>query len=185
MGEGKSATLRIEAPEGARKPVTTIGPDPRYPLTGGLELNLDGELSLGRGEVCTYVNCRTLVISSTALVVGRNAATRPVNPDRVTGVPNQRARSGRGRVVLIERGGSSSSVARLRCGHVHVLCRGETAAAQTKSNQAALMGCSAAAAAAAVADADANAAVVAAAYRKAGQEAQVTFDTYRLDVAFL
>lgn len=51
VGEGKTATLRIEAPEVARKPVTTIGIDPRHPLTGGLEVNFAGELSLGRGEV--------------------------------------------------------------------------------------------------------------------------------------
>lgn len=46
-----TATLRIEAPEVARKPVTKIGIDPRHPLAGGLEVNFDGELSLGRGEV--------------------------------------------------------------------------------------------------------------------------------------
>lgn len=51
VGEGKTATLRIEAPEGARKPATTIGVDPRHPLTGGLEVDFDGELSLGRGKV--------------------------------------------------------------------------------------------------------------------------------------
>lgn len=52
MGESKGATLRIEAPEGARKAVTSIGFDPRHPLIGGLEVvDLDGELSLGRGEV--------------------------------------------------------------------------------------------------------------------------------------
>lgn len=52
MGEGKGATLRIEVPENARKAVTTIGFDPRHPLSGGLEVaDFGGELSLGRGEV--------------------------------------------------------------------------------------------------------------------------------------
>lgn len=51
MGEGKSKMLRIEAPEGARRAVTTVGVDPRHPLAGGIEVNLDGELSLPRGEV--------------------------------------------------------------------------------------------------------------------------------------
>ncbi|CAN0209441.1 unnamed protein product, partial [Scytosiphon promiscuus] len=48
-GESKVATLRIEAPESARKAVTTIGADPRHPLADGLEVDLDGDLSLGRG----------------------------------------------------------------------------------------------------------------------------------------
>lgn len=43
--------LRIEAPGGARRAVTTVGVDPRHPLAGGIEVNLDGELSLPRGEV--------------------------------------------------------------------------------------------------------------------------------------
>lgn len=51
MGENACATLRIEAPESARRAVTTIGVDPRHPPTGGIEVNVDGELSLGRGEV--------------------------------------------------------------------------------------------------------------------------------------
>lgn len=53
MGEGKGATLRIEAPESARKAVTTIGVDPRHPLADGLEVDLDEELSLARGMVRT------------------------------------------------------------------------------------------------------------------------------------
>lgn len=51
VGESKSKTLRIEAPEAARRAVTTVGVDPRHPLARGIEVNFDGELSLARGEV--------------------------------------------------------------------------------------------------------------------------------------
>lgn len=50
MGEEKSKRLRIEAPETARKAVTTVGVDPRHPLAG-IGVNFEGQLALPRGEV--------------------------------------------------------------------------------------------------------------------------------------
>ena len=55
MGEAKCATLRIVAPESARRATTSIAIDHRHPSPPGMEVDLDGELSLARGQVCDPV----------------------------------------------------------------------------------------------------------------------------------
>ena len=47
--------LRIVAPESARLAATSIAIDHRHPSPAGIEVGLDGELSLARGRVCDPV----------------------------------------------------------------------------------------------------------------------------------
>lgn len=60
VGDMKGATLRIEAPESARRPVTTVTVDHKPSAScAGVEVHIEGELALERGEVS-----QTLLTSS-------------------------------------------------------------------------------------------------------------------------
>ncbi|CAN0369595.1 unnamed protein product [Ascophyllum nodosum] len=50
MGEARRATLRIVAPEGARRTATTFTVDPKHPSPPGLEIDVDGDVSLAPGQ---------------------------------------------------------------------------------------------------------------------------------------
>ncbi|CAN0413947.1 unnamed protein product [Ascophyllum nodosum] len=50
MGEARRATLRIVAPEGARRTATTFTVDPKHPSPPGLEIDVDGDVSLALGQ---------------------------------------------------------------------------------------------------------------------------------------
>ena len=51
MGEARGATLRIVAPEGARRTATTFTVDPKHPPPPGLKIDVDGDVSLAPGQV--------------------------------------------------------------------------------------------------------------------------------------
>lgn len=72
VGEGRAATLRIEAPTNAMRAVTTIEVDPKHPPKDGVEVNVAGQISLARGEVK-----KSIKYAKESLVLGlRNSERR-------------------------------------------------------------------------------------------------------------